>query len=290
MAITAILDVDGTLVDTNYHHTLAWYRAFRDQDITLPLWQIHRHIGMGGDQLVGALAGDDVERQRGRTSARAEAGHYRELIDEVGVLPGSRELIQRLKDEGNAVVLASSAKEDEVEHYLSFSTPASWQTRGPRPPTWRPPSPSPTWCTSGPAERQRADEAVLVGDSVFDCEAAERAGVPTIGVLTGGFSEQELREAGREVRLRVARDDAGEHQQYAAVQARHPRLSLPLAARGRLAGMERDIEESDQLPEEAPAEQVEDDSPGDARDEAKDSAGAAGEEAGQSTGSRENAG
>ena len=61
MAITAILDVDGTLVDTNYHHALAWYRAFRDQDITLPLWRIHRHIGMGGDQLVGGAG----RRRRG---------------------------------------------------------------------------------------------------------------------------------------------------------------------------------------------------------------------------------
>ena len=58
MARAAILDVDGTLVDTNYHHALAWYRAFRQHDKLVPIWRIHRHIGMGGDQLVAALAGD----------------------------------------------------------------------------------------------------------------------------------------------------------------------------------------------------------------------------------------
>ncbi len=120
MPVTAILDVDGTLVDTNYHHTLAWYRAFREQDITLPLWQIHRHIGMGGDQLVGALAGDDVEQKLGDEVRATEKDRYGELIDEVRPLPGARELIRRLKEEGNAVVLASSAKEDEVEHYLEL--------------------------------------------------------------------------------------------------------------------------------------------------------------------------
>ena len=65
MGAAAILDVDGTLVDSNYQHALAWYRAFRDHDLSPPIWRIHRHIGMGGDQLVGAVAGRDVERRLG---------------------------------------------------------------------------------------------------------------------------------------------------------------------------------------------------------------------------------
>src|SRR5919204_307229 len=104
MPTTALLDVDGTLVDTNYHHAVAWYRAFRQHGLTLPLWRIHRHIGMGGDQLVGAVAGELAERRHG--------------------------------------------------------------------------------------------DAALVGDSTWDCEAARRAGVPTVAILTGGFCEQELRDAG----------------------------------------------------------------------------------------------
>ena len=87
MPPAAILDVDGTLVDTNYHHTLAWYRAFTRHDVVLPVWLIHRAIGMGGDQLVGALAGDDVEREKGDAIRDAEKELYMELIGEVRPLP-----------------------------------------------------------------------------------------------------------------------------------------------------------------------------------------------------------
>jgi beta-phosphoglucomutase-like phosphatase (HAD superfamily) len=90
----AILDVDGTLVDTNYHHALAWYRAFRAQDVTLPLWRIHRHIGMGSDQLVGALAGERFEAERGDDVRAAEKDLYMELIGEVRPLEGARELVE----------------------------------------------------------------------------------------------------------------------------------------------------------------------------------------------------
>ncbi len=79
----AILDVDGTLVDTNYQHALAWYRAFRRHDLTLPLWRIHRHIGMGGDQIVDALCGEETERDSGDSIREVEGELYMELIDEV---------------------------------------------------------------------------------------------------------------------------------------------------------------------------------------------------------------
>ena len=72
MAPTAILDVDGTLVDTNYHHAIAWFRAFRRHEVTLPVWRIHRHIGMGGDQLIEALAGEELERRSGDAIREAE--------------------------------------------------------------------------------------------------------------------------------------------------------------------------------------------------------------------------
>ena len=77
----AILDVDGTLVDTNYHHAIAWYRAFRQHGLVLPLWRIHRHIGMGGDQLVAALAGDGTEEREGDDIRAAETALYLALID-----------------------------------------------------------------------------------------------------------------------------------------------------------------------------------------------------------------
>src|SRR5919197_5393453 len=109
----AILDVDGTLVDTNYHHTIAWYRAFRRHDVTPEIWRIHRHIGMGGDQLVGAVAGDEVEERLGDAIRDVEGELYMEMIDEVRPFEGARELIAELREMADAVILASSAKEHE---------------------------------------------------------------------------------------------------------------------------------------------------------------------------------
>ena len=93
----AILDVDGTLVDTNYQHALAWFRAFRRLNVTLPLYRIHRHIGMGADQLVGALTGEDFERAHGDDVRALETELYMELIDEACPLPGAIELLEELK-------------------------------------------------------------------------------------------------------------------------------------------------------------------------------------------------
>src|SRR4051812_22716477 len=87
---TAILDIDGTLVDTNYHHALAWYRAFRAYGFVLPLWRVHRHIGMGGDQLVAALAGEGFDREHGDDVRAAEKVLYMQLIGEVQPLTGAR--------------------------------------------------------------------------------------------------------------------------------------------------------------------------------------------------------
>ena len=194
----ALLDVDGTLVDTNYHHTLAWYRAFRQHDITLPLWRIHRHIGMGGDQLVGALAGEEAERELGDAIRETQTERYGELIDEVMPLPDSRALVLELKGRGHAVVLASSARKEEVDHYLDllevrevvdgWTTSADVETTKPNPDLV---------CAS--LEKAGGGPAVMLGDSTWDCKAARRAGVETIGLLTGGYSVEELREAGARV-------------------------------------------------------------------------------------------
>jgi HAD superfamily hydrolase (TIGR01509 family) len=198
MPPAAILDVDGTLVDTNYQHALAWYRAFRRMGIVLPLWRIHRHIGMGGDQLVAALCGPEVDREHGDVIREAESELYGELIEEVEPLPGARELLRELKPRGQALVLASSAKEHEVERYLDlldareladgWTTSADVEATKPEPDLIR-------------AAVQKAGDgpAVMVGDSTWDCEAARRAGLETVAVLTGGFSEQELREAGASI-------------------------------------------------------------------------------------------
>jgi HAD superfamily hydrolase (TIGR01549 family) len=196
MPQVAILDVDGTLVDTNYHHAIAWFRAFRRHFLTLPVWRIHRHIGMGGDQLVAALAGDEVEERLGDSIRDAESELYRKLIDEVQTMEGSRELIEELKKAGNVVVLASSAKEWEVEHYLDLlgarEIVDGWTTSADVEQT----KPQPDLVHAALDKAGGEGDAMLIGDTVWDVEAAARAGVETLAVLTGGFSEAELREAG----------------------------------------------------------------------------------------------
>jgi HAD superfamily hydrolase (TIGR01509 family) len=193
----AILDIDGTLVDTNYHHAIAWYRAFRKHEIVLPIWRIHRHIGMGGDQLVAALTDDRTEQEKGDEIRDSETKFYFELIDEVETMDGSRELIEQLKQRGHTVVLASSAKEDEVDHYLDLldarDLADDWTTSADVEAT----KPAPDLVTSA-LERAggSSDDAVMVGDTPWDVKAAAAAGVRTIAVLTGGFSVQELEEAG----------------------------------------------------------------------------------------------
>jgi HAD superfamily hydrolase (TIGR01509 family) len=192
---TAILDVDGTLVDTNYQHALAWYRAFLRLGEVLPIWRIHRHIGMGGDQLVKALCGEEVEAEKGDAIRGAEKDLYVDLIDEVEPLHGAGELIRDLKERGHPVLLASSAKPDEVEHYVDLldarELADGWTTSGDVEAT----KPEPDLVEMA-RRKAGGGAAVLVGDSTWDCEAARRAGVETIAVLTGGFSEQELLDAG----------------------------------------------------------------------------------------------
>jgi HAD superfamily hydrolase (TIGR01509 family) len=195
MAPAAILDIDGTLVDTNYQHALAWYRAFREHGELLPIWRIHRHIGMGGDQLVAALCGDEVEREKGDDVRSAEKALYMALIEEVEPLHGARDLIADLKERGHSVVLASSAKQDEVEHYLDLldarELADGWTTSADVEAT----KPEPDLVKAA-VEKAGGGEAVMVGDSTWDCEAARRAELETVAVLTGGFSEAELRDAG----------------------------------------------------------------------------------------------
>jgi HAD superfamily hydrolase (TIGR01509 family) len=193
----AILDIDGTLVDTNYHHAIAWYRAFRQHQIVLLLWRIHRHIGMGGDQMIAALTDERTEQEQGDDIRAAEKALYFGLIDEVETMEGSRELIERLKRSGHTVVLASSAKQDEVDHYLDLldarELADAWTSSADVEAT----KPEPDLVKSALEKAGGRDgQAVMIGDTPWDIEAAKRADVPTLAVLTGGFGADELREAG----------------------------------------------------------------------------------------------
>jgi len=196
VAKAALLDVDGTLVDSVYQHTLTWQRALARHGYEVPAWRCHRHIGMGGDQIVTALAGEQAEREHGDELRDLESDLFGELIGEVRPLPGAAELVRALADRGHDVVLASSAGGEEAEAHIDelgireaisdYTTSADVEAT----------KPEPDLIKAAIEKAGDVDSAVLVGDSTWDIEAAKRAGIESIGLLCGGFSEAELREAG----------------------------------------------------------------------------------------------
>lgn len=191
-----ILDVDGTLVDTNYQHAIAWHRALRSFGYAVQVWQIHRHIGMGGDQIVTSLVGEEAEREHGDAIREAEGDAYSELIGEVQAMEGASELLRDLCDGDTAVILASSAKQEEVDHYLDLLEARElvdgWTSSADVERT----KPHPDLIETALAKVERRGPALMVGDSTWDVKSAAAAGVPTLAVLTGGFSAEELRDAG----------------------------------------------------------------------------------------------
>ena len=195
MPDTAIFDVDGTLVDTNYQHALAWYRAFRRFDITLPLWQLHRGIGMGGDNFVAHVAGEEVEKQYGSQLREAWSAEFDEFIGEVQPFAAARPLLAEIKKRGFKLVLASSGKAEHVEAFLDLiggrDLADAWTTSD----DVESSKPSPDLVSAALSKVEGAS-GCMVGDSVWDVVAAAKLGVPTVGVLTGGFSREELTDAG----------------------------------------------------------------------------------------------
>ena len=195
MPRAAILDVDGTLVDSNYHHAIAWYRAFLRHDIVVPIWRLHRHVGMGGDKFVTAVAGEDVEERLGDELREQWEKLFDELIHEVSPLAGARELMTELKRRGQRVVLASSSIQNHLEQFLAKLDARELADDWTMKDDVEASKPDPDLVEAG-LEKAGTRDAVMLGDTPWDCEAARRAGIETICVLTGGFSEDELREAG----------------------------------------------------------------------------------------------
>jgi HAD superfamily hydrolase (TIGR01549 family) len=194
----AILDVDGTLVDSNYQHAIAWYRSLRSLGETYPIWRIHRLIGMGGDHLLPALAGDDVEERIGDEARERQGKEIDALLDEIAPLPGARELLLAIKERGHRLVLASSGQQRHVDFALDLldarNIADAWTSAADAEAT----KPAPDLLQAALKKLGAASDApsVMIGDSVFDVEAAENAGMPAIAVRSGGFGDDELRDAG----------------------------------------------------------------------------------------------
>jgi HAD superfamily hydrolase (TIGR01549 family) len=195
MPDTAILDVDGTLVDSNYQHALAWYRAFRRFDITLPIWHLHRAVGMGGDQLVTHVAGEQAESDHGDDLRAAHGDEFDALIGDVAAFPDAQRLLVGLREDGLRIVLATSGKSEHAEHLLGLVDGRRYAHAVVTSSDVEASKPAPDLVERA-LEQAGSDDAVLVGDSVWDGRSGVRAGVPFLAVRTGGFSDDELTEAG----------------------------------------------------------------------------------------------
>jgi HAD superfamily hydrolase (TIGR01549 family) len=192
---TVVLDVDGTLLDSNYHHALAWSRAFEHVGVTVPVWRIHRAIGMGGDKLVGAVGGEDVERAHGDDIRDRWKKEYDGLIDETRLLEGARELLVALRRSGVSVALASSSIPEHAQHAFDLLDAEELADTATTSEDAEESKPDPELVEEA-LSRVEGRPACVVGDSVYDVEAALRAGLPAYGVLTGGYGRAELEGAG----------------------------------------------------------------------------------------------
>lgn len=191
-----LLDVDGTLVDSNYAHVYAWERAFREAGHPVDGWRVHRAIGMGSDLLIDELAGK-AARDIAEEVADRHAIHYAAETLDVRALPGARDLVRTLARRGTRPVLATSADPDELDRLLGILdvSDALHAITSSGDVDRAKPAPDLIEAALGAADVP-AERAVLVGDTVWDVQAADRAGVGCVAVLSGGIGAQELREAG----------------------------------------------------------------------------------------------
>ena len=187
-----LFDIDGTLLDTNYLHVLAWAQAFRDNDHTVSMWTLHRAIGIGSEELVERVLGepdDDV--------VQAHSERYEVLRDQVVAFPKAAELLSACAERGLTVVLATSGAKDDLDWMLpaigapdgviaGTTTSADVDAAKPHPDLLE------------VAMRDHGlDPArtVAVGDTVYDVEAATKAGLSCVALLCGGIGADELRDA-----------------------------------------------------------------------------------------------
>jgi HAD superfamily hydrolase (TIGR01549 family) len=191
-----LFDIDGTLVDSTYHHAVAWHRAFIRLGDVPPLWRIHRTIGMGGDKLVAEVAGDDVEERHGDELRDWWREEYLELRSGVRPLPGAAELVRRLAADGHRIALASSGDPEfaqEAVDLLDIGEQVEVLTTSDDVDASKP---EPDLVGLTLDRLDGVGWSVFVGDTPYDVEAANRAGLACIALLTGGFSRAELTEAG----------------------------------------------------------------------------------------------
>lgn len=193
---TVVLDLDGTLVDSVPVHVLAWQAAFREVGIDVPSHLIHRSVGMGGDRLVAAVTDDDVEARHGDRLRELQPEKLDELFDRIVPTDGAAEMIATLRERGLTLVLASSSDEALTGRLLDLVEGAGDLLDAAIDGSDAEESKPSGQLVEAALSAVDAGRALLIGDAVWDVKAAQDAGVPCIGLLTGGVSEAELTDAG----------------------------------------------------------------------------------------------
>ena len=192
---TVVIDIDGTLLDSSYHHCVAWSRAFQAYDVSVPVARIHRALGMGGDRLVAHVAGRQVEEAHGDDVRDRWEKEYDAIIEETRLFAGARDLLHACRRRGLRVALASSAIPRHAEHALELLDAGEladgWTTSEDADES----KPAPDLLDEA-LDRVDGNAAVMIGDAVWDVEAATARGLPTLGLLTGGVGRAELLDAG----------------------------------------------------------------------------------------------
>ena len=199
MIKAVIFDVDGTLVDSNDLHIEAWRDCFRERGKEISYEALHEQMGKGGDQLMPVFCSPEELNQFGEELEQSRADLFaREYLSRVRPFPKVRELFERVKADGLAIALASSAKAEELEQHkrnlriedlLATATSADDAERSK-------PHPDIFEAALAGMEGIAPAEALVVGDTPYDVEAAAKAGMRTIGLLSGGFTAEALRAAG----------------------------------------------------------------------------------------------
>lgn len=192
-----LFDVDGTLVDSNYLHAVAWWQAFRRMDLDVPMSAVHRAIGMGGDKLVEHLLGEDRDKDQDEKLDETHGAIFSTWWPSLRSFDGAKELLLACAGKELTVVLASSASEPELkvlrtvidaDAAIAAATSSSDAEES---------KPSPDILQAAlDSSALTAEDTIFVGDSVWDVKAAAELKIPTIGLLCGGTSEAELRDAG----------------------------------------------------------------------------------------------
>jgi HAD superfamily hydrolase (TIGR01509 family) len=194
-----ILDLDGTLVDSVYQHVVAWHTTLRQCGMPLPMWRLHRKIGMSGGFLMNGLAvelGRSIDEETAKTLQAMHGKEFAAMRDSIRPFPGSNELLRTFEENGVQYAIATTGRRDDVQPLLDMlevprGVPVLFKEDAANP------KPSPDLFLSAAKKLgTRSEETMVVGDSVWDMLAARRAHFLGIGLLCGGYAESEMTGAG----------------------------------------------------------------------------------------------